>query len=63
MSAKNLDQMARGKTSDGLLANHNATTMATNGGTGLSGRSSSTAAAGAMPGPGTLPPKASLSGL
>ncbi|VDK20188.1 unnamed protein product [Taenia asiatica] len=63
MSAKSLDQMARGKTSEGLLANHNATTMAPNGGTGLSGRSSSTAAAGAMPGPGTLPPKASLSGL
>ncbi|VDM16114.1 unnamed protein product [Hydatigera taeniaeformis] len=63
MSAKSLDQMARGKTSDGLLANHNATGMATNGGTGLTGRSSTTAATGAMPGPGTLPPKASLSGL
>ena len=60
MSAKSLDQMTRGKTSEGLLTNHTSTAMPTNGRTSTTVTSSGT---GAMPGSGTLPPKASLSGL
>ncbi|VUZ53169.1 unnamed protein product [Hymenolepis diminuta] len=67
MSAKSLDQMTRGKTTDGLLANHSST--GTNG-SAVSRTSATMATAvggggnsSAMPGPGTLPPKASLTGL
>ncbi|KAM7536157.1 hypothetical protein Aperf_G00000091570 [Anoplocephala perfoliata] len=62
MNTKSLDQMTRGKTADGLLANHS--TTATNG--SAVGRTSATmATAGntAVPGPGSQAPKASLSGL
>lgn len=62
MNAKSLDQMARGKAADGLLANHS--TTATNG--SAVGRTSATMATtgnSAMPGPVSQAPKASLSGL
>ncbi|VDD81143.1 unnamed protein product [Mesocestoides corti] len=56
-SAKSLDQMTRGKNSDAILANHGATGSATTNGGAMAPRSA------AMPGPGTLPPKAGLAGL
>ncbi|VDN99956.1 unnamed protein product [Rodentolepis nana] len=68
MSAKSLDQMTRGKTADGLLANHSST--GTNGSAVSRAPATMATAAvggggsgGPMPGPGTLPPKASLTGL